>query len=309
MKQRTILIQNYHPPGTQGLIRDFKKIGFRVVAPDSNWGRISYYAPNDGLGGELISYEDFVALPPAYVMIACKPQEEDFKKLARSGNHGIILNIAQQHHEYESGISDIMICPDIGLYNSYSSHIKHKLLYFPRPFIESIPTKNIEAAYYGKKIYSYINLPHHWPRGSQAFAEFTSKYDGECEQYGTDASGGALSHAQCHTKMAEAFFTVHLKDAEGYGLTCLESMMIGTPVVGLNSLMAGTTLKAFFLDDTTSILADTIDELVARIDAITLQDYAAMCKACESRVLDLTSDARTVDKLREAIEEDERSAA
>lgn len=270
---RNILIQNYHPPATKALIRDFQKIGFRVLSPDSNWGRISYYADNEGLGSELISFDEYLALPPGYVLIACKPQEEDFKTIARTHSDTMILNVAQQYHEYEPNISEVMICPDVGLFENYSSYIKHKLLYFPRPYLEHVSVKNFEESFAIRNVYSYISFPHIWPKGYSAFQRFQSLYSGSCEIYGHETSGGLLTHSECQTKMASSFLTAHFKDSEAYGLSCLESMMLGTPIVALRSLLQGTTLGSFFLDDRTAILGESVEELVYKINAVSFEDY------------------------------------
>ena len=79
--------------------------------------------------------------------------------------------------------------------------------------------------------------------------------------------------------------------------------MLGTPVVSLNRFMADKTLGRFFLSPQTAILVDTIDEAVERLESLTLDDYQAMSCAARARVMELTSDARTVDRLAAAIQE------
>ncbi|MCJ2047989.1 hypothetical protein MKK58_26125 [Methylobacterium sp. J-078] len=301
MKKLMILIQNYHEPATQALVRDFKKIGFEVISPDSDWGKISYYAPNQNIGSKLVSYEEFLILSPNYVMIACKPQESDFKKLANDVKAKIILNIAQQHHEYEPNISDIMICPDIGLFNSYSSYVKHKLLYFPFPYLDNIVPKDLHNSYRNKIARSYISFPKYWPIGTKYLEEFRGLYSGNFEMYGHETINGVLSHSDCHEKMSESFFTVHFKEAEAYGLSCLESMLLGTPVITLDHLMKQTTLGKFFLDNTTSVSASSVKEAIDKIDNMSFEDYSQMSVNCSNRVKELTADSKTVDVLRKII--------
>lgn len=301
LNRNAILIQNYHTSATKALARDFKKIGLDVISPDSDWGMIPSFATNTVIGSALVSYDEFINHPPLYVLIPCKHHEETLKNLADRVNSTIILSVAQQYHEYNPGISDIMLCPDIGLYLGYSSFVKHKILYFPRPHLDASPVKDLRSSYLSKTINSYISLPKHWPVGAKCFAEFKRLYKHKCAWYGLEAEDGELLHHQCHEKMVESLFTVHFKEQEAYGLSCLESMMLGTPVIGLRNLMYGTTLGAFFLDKKTSIIASSIEELVEQVNGVSFDQYEEMSKNCVNRVLDLTSDKKTVDVLRNVL--------
>lgn len=300
-RQPTILIQNYHPPATTALIRDFKTIGFRVLCPDSNWGRISYYAPNDGLGGELIDFDSYMASAPGHLLICCKPQEEDMKAIARQHGDVVILNVAQHLHTYEEGLSDILICPDILTFEHYPEKIKHKLLYFPRPFLSIEARKDAEAAYRSRRVCSYISMPQWWPGGTRALDEFAGKYPHEFLRFGNETPDGPLTHTACNRSMVDSFLTIHFKEHEAYGLSCLESMMLGTPVVGLERFMHDKTLGRFFLTKDNSIVAKSIDEAVERALSLSLDEYEAMSKNCRQTVMSLTRTEVTTDVLSRAV--------
>lgn len=301
--QKTILIQNYHPQGTEALIRDFRRIGFRVVSPDNDWGRIGYYADNTGLGGELVSLEQYRALAPGFVLIGCKAQEADLVAIARDHGDAMVLNIAQQRHVYEPGLSPVLICPDIALWRDYPDPLEHKLLYFPRPVLADVPAKDMEASFDSRAIASYISIPTFWKRGLPAFEQFRAQWTGPCHQFGHQAADGMLTHAQCNAQMVSSFFTVHFKDDEAYGLSCLESMMLGTPVVSTHEFMQGKTLGECFLWPDNSIITDTIDEAIAALNDLTLEQYAEMSANARDTVLSLTSDERTIEPLRQAMDD------
>ncbi|MGZ0075261.1 glycosyltransferase (plasmid) [Sphingobium limneticum] len=302
--EKSILIQNYHPQGTKALIRDFKNIGFRVFSPDSDWGRIGYFAENNGLGGEIISFEDYMRTSPGFVLIGCKAQEEDLKSIANIHSDKIVLNIAQQHHVYEDGISDVLICPDIALWRSYPGNIDHRLLYFPRPIIEYVPVKDVRQSFESRTIASYISIPTFWKRGLPAFETFREQWSGSgnCYMFGHEAADGMLTPADCNARMATSFFTVHFKDDEAYGLSCLESMMLGTPIVSTHEFMQEKTLGEYFLRPDNSIVTDTIEEAIAALNALTLSEYQKMSHNARATVLDLTSDERTIQPLRRAMD-------
>lgn len=300
--QSSILIQNYHPQGTEALIRDFLKIGFRVYSPDTDWGRIEYFASNEGLGGEIISFEEYMKLDLGFVLIGCKAQEQDLKSIAAQHGDQLVLNIAQQHHVYEPGISNILICPDISLWRSYPDPIAHRLLYFPRPVIAEVPAKDIEGSFNSRIIASYISVPTFWKRGLPAFETFRDQWKGACYMFGHQASDGMLTHAQCNSQMAASFFTVHFKDDEAYGLSCLESMMLGTPVVSTHAFMRGKTLGECFLTPENSIVTDTIEQSIAALEALTLAEYERLSHHARATVSDLTDDSRTVELLRRTMD-------
>ena len=158
-------------------------------------------------------------------------------------------------------------------------------------------------------MYSFVSSPQAWTQGTSAFERFRELYPHRCEMYGYETRGGHLDHDTCNRKMAEGFFTEHFKDLEAYGLTCLESMMLGTPIVSLHRLMAGKSLGAFFLDETNAVLADTVEELIERLLFLSIEEYRRLSENARERVLELTSDERTVAKLKAAICASEKKRA
>jgi len=304
---KSILIQNYHPQGTEALIRDFKSIGFRVFSPDSDWGRIKYFAENTGLGSEIISFESYMKTEPGFVLIGCKAQEEDLKSIAREHGDKMILNIAQQNHVYEPHISNILICPDVGLWKNYPDPIQHRLLYFPRPVIANVPAKDIVQSFEDRTIASFISMPTFWTRGLPAFETFRAQWQGNCYMFGHQATDGLLTHSQCNARMATSYFTAHFKDEEAYGLSCLESMMLGTPVVSTHEFMRDKTLGEYFLRPENSIVTDTVEQAIAALEALTLDKYRQLSENARTTVLDLTAKEKTVDILNHAVEVEMRS--
>jgi hypothetical protein len=302
MPAKTILIQNYHPSATCALIRDFRRIGFTVYSPDSNWDRIGYYGDNTGLGGMLISQEDYFKLEPGFVLITCSWHEQDLGMIAKEHGDDLVLNIAQHGQFYEPGISHIMVCPDIITFDISPPDIRHKLLYFMRPHLSATPEKDLQICFLEKKICSYISTPHVWVKGHAAYMEFKDKYSHECRSHGFEAPDGHLSHADCNRLMSDSFLTAHFKDDEAYGLSCIESMMLGTPILGLRNLMNDKTLGRFFLDESNSILVNTVDEALERLYQLSMSDYVEMSQNARKRALELTSDDNTIVRLKQAFD-------
>ncbi|GJE67287.1 hypothetical protein LNAOJCKE_4517 [Methylorubrum aminovorans] len=301
MRNKSILIQNYHPPATTALVRDFKKIGFEVLSPDSDWGRFNWYAPNDGIGSALISESEYFSRPPGYVLITCKPAEESLKRVAREHGDLMILNVAQQYQVYEDGIADVMICPDTETFKNYPHYVEHKLLYFVQPHISDITPKDHASSYAKKSISSFVSTPHVWPIASEVFAAFARLYPHHYVNYGLEAPGGYVDHATANRIMVENFFTAQFKDHEAYGLACLESMMLGTPIVTLKRFIEGKTLGEFFLMPDNSIIADTVEEAVEKLLSISFEDYLRLSENGKARAYEMTSDERTVEVLKRVL--------
>ena len=297
-----ILIQNYHPTASLALVRDFQRIGFKVYCPDSDWDRISYAGGcNADLGGELISQHDYFSLEPGFVLIPCKFQEDDLREIADEHGDELILNIAQHGQYYELGISEIMICPDIITFDMYPAAMRHKLLYFPRPNLGREFKKNVSYAFRRKAVRSFISIPHVWVHGYAAYHEFKARYPHDCRLHGFEAPDGYLKHLHCNAVMADAFFTAHFKDDESYGFSCVESMMLGTPICSLKKFMRDKTLGRFFLDESNAIVADTVDEVIERMQLLSFDQYSEMSTNARKRVLDLTSDQNTILRLKAAL--------
>ena len=195
----------------------------------------------------------------------------------------------------------MLLCPDVNLWRSYPEPIAHRLLYFPRPIVAPVPLKDTAESFAGRAVASYINVPSFWQRGVAAFEAFRGLWTGPCRMFGHDASDGMLTHAQCNAQMAASFFTVHFKEDEAYGLTCLESMMLGTPVVSTHDFMRDKTLGEFFLTPENSVVTDTIEQAVEALNRLTLDEYKALSRNARQTVLDLTSDQRTIEPLRHAM--------
>ena len=296
----TILVQNFHFSATVALIRDFKKVGLRVLCPDSNWG-FDYYFPNDGVGGELISKDEYFKIASGRALIACRPQERDISELAACHGDKIVLHVANHHTYYKQGLSDVLICPDIITYQSYPEDIRHKLLYFPRPYLSANERKDIALSYSRKLLSSFINQPSIWVLGEEAFIKFASTCPFEIKRFGDGAKDGALNPYECNLQMARSFLTVHFKDQEAYGLSCLESMMLGTPIVTLECFLGDKTLGRYFLNERNSICTKTTEEAIDRLTNLSFEEYSMMSESCINTVYELTNDKNTVDRLREVI--------
>lgn len=294
MKQ--ILIQNFHPANTEALIRDFRALGYKIIMPKDDWGRIGYYFPNDQFQGvDLLTWEEYMETPKGDVLVACFEQQNDFRGIANIHGDRILLHTAGNNVPYDHGLSQHLLSPDIQTYNNYPA--RNKMLYWFPPVIHNIE-KDLLKSYKSDLICAYIHYyAQFWVRSYEDALKFEESFGKKVFFYGAETRDGQLSHKEVHEKMAESMFTLYFKEKDCYGNTVLESMALGTPVIALRKYIHDKTLGMFFLDEFNSILVDSPDEAVGKLRNLSYEEYARLSKSSIATVAKLTDNEKRLKQL------------
>lgn len=294
MKQ--ILIQNFHPANTAALIRDFKALDYRVIMPKDNWGRISYYFPNDQFEGvDLLTWEEFLETPKGDILVACFEQQNDFRSISNIHGDRILLHTAGNNVPYDHGLSQHLLSPDIQTFNNYPA--KHKMLYLFAPIIHNFP-KDLLNSYKSGIINAYIHYySQFWQDSWSNALKFEQIYGKKCFFYGAETRDGQLSHEEVHRKMVESMFTLYFKERDCYGQTVVESMALGTPVIAMRRYVHDKTLGIYFLNEYNSILVDSPEEAVGKLRNLSFQEYENLSKCSIATVAKLTDNEKRLKQL------------
>lgn len=294
--QKTILIQNYHSTATRLIVEDFKNIGYEVIMPCNNWqGMIKYFFSNEGLGGKLVTYDEFIyGYKDADILIACIEQQNDFLEISKFRRNRIILHTGQNNDPYHAGISQHLMAGDIQLYNRYDC--ANKMLYFMQPIIPEM-SKDFNKCWKNKVFNTYIHsYQKFFPVGYGKMIEFQDKFS-IVNSYGFECDK-ELTHVEVLNRMNESTFTMFFKDKEAYGLMVIESMLMQTPVVTLKSFIEDKTLGQYFLNDGNSIIGDTVDDCISKIMALDIDIYTRMCVNARDDAMTLTNNKNRRDQLK-----------
>lgn len=299
---KTVLIQNFHPANTMALVKDFVTIGYEVVMPIDSWGgRIKYYFENGiSWGARLITYEDYMLLPPGDVLVACFEQQDDFERIAIEHGDRILLHTAGNNVPYRHGLSQHLLSPDIQTYNNYPA--QNKMLYWFPPTIQTTKQKDLEQSFNQGLICAYVHYyEQYWQESFNEALEFERLRGTKVYLYGHQTRDGALLLDEAQSKMAESFFTLYFKEKDCYGNAVIESMWLGTPVIALRRFISDKTLGMFFLNDQNSILVDSPQEAIARLKTMTFEQYATMSKYAQVTVRANTDDVKRLSELKEML--------
>lgn len=287
--------------GTQALIRDFNRLGYKVYSPIDNWsGRITYY--REGATSldskflkdtELITYNQFIDIKPSHVVAGCFEQYEDFTKLADEVGAKIVIGVAGNDQPIYR--ADYLLSPDIATFSKYQ--IKTKLLWLHEPVIPFVE-KDIIKAYEGKVINSYVsNYEEFFPVGYNYATQFKKEWK-TCTFYGQEFEY-IEDRNELAKKYVDSMFTMYFKDIDCYGQVVLESMALGTPVIAIQSLIHGKTLGTYFLNDSNAIIGDTLQTIYAKLNRLTLEEYKAMSMNAQNTIRYLTEPTQRIAKMRE----------
>lgn len=283
--EKSILIHNFHQAGTQALVRDFNRLGYTVYSPTDSWGdRIRYYRKDAHSldsnfldNTNLITHDQFLEIRPSHVVAGCFEQYDDFTKLANEVGAKIVIGVAGNDQPVIDG--DYLLSPDIMTYAKYNIP---KVLWLHEPVIPLVE-KDIEGSFNTRQANSYVsNYAEFFPSGWRYAKDFQSKWEK------TSFYGSEFLYVEDRNHLSrlysESFVTMYFKDMDCYGQVVLESMMLGTPVVAIRSLIAGKTLGELFLNDSNSILGCSIDEVVSRLRTMTLDEYQRLSQNAQETI-------------------------
>lgn len=299
---RTILIQNFHVGNTVALVRDFKSLGYRVLMPNNDWGGlIGYFFSNENLEGELIGRKEFEVLPPGDVLIGCYEQMNDFAAIARNHGDRIILHTAGNNVPYYAGLSNHLISPDIQTFNNYTAD--HKMMYFYPPTIVTDYKKDLRESFKSNIVCTYNHFYNkYWPEAFAEAVRFETLFGGKVFFYGEQTRDGKLEMKIAQETMARSKFTLYFKPKDCYGNAVLESMVLGTPVIAMSKYIEDKTLGMFFINSNNSIIVNSPEEAIERVNRLTFQEYEALSNAGKAKVATMTADKFRLSQMKEVLE-------
>lgn len=87
-----------------------------------------------------------------------------------------------------------------------------------------------------------------------------------------------IEHEEFLNKLNSSCGLLHLKWADKPGISVLEAMWLGRPIITLNSFILSSFNQELLIDNYTAIVADSIDELIKRINVQLLIDLGKNAK-------------------------------
>jgi hypothetical protein len=305
-KNKTILISNFHDTMTRNLINDFNSIGYKVVMPKNNWGEIDYFFDNSMFKdvAELISLEEFYSMPECVVLITCHYVEDDLLRICRKNSNKVIHYAGNNNTVYNIE-PKFLLCADIQTYINTPS--ANKIFYFPKPHLYysrlSIKRKfNLNIAN------TYIHFyQRYWKSGYKHFDFFKDNYLGDTRAFGNENDHGALTPKQVQRAMINSTFTLHFKEAEGYGLSVIESMLLFTPVITVRYFVNDKTIGCFFLDNDNAIVAESMEEVLHRLRFMKFEEYERLAINAHNTVLRITDSKYRHDSLAKLMDKVDKS--
>lgn len=285
MREKAILFSGYHPGVNDSLIQDFQAIGYTVYMPDSSWGLIQFYGDNHPFAHydnvKIITFDEFLALPPMFLLAACVQQAADFKHLQEIREKKDIyvwLTATQDAVDFPEDYTDYLISHDIGFHRK--SKAKYKMFYFNRPSIE-IPVED-EIDFVHKfesgKINCFINELTTHPRHTMILDDLHKLRTAlpQCRFYGYQAEHGNLPRNEVHKLISESMFTIGIKHWETWGQTINESMLLSTPTIHINKFSINM-FHDYLITEDTAVIGDNVDEIVDKIQNMSLDQYINLC--------------------------------
>lgn len=277
-----IFVTNYHNGLNKGMVEDFASIS-TVYMPDSNWKRIGFFAPNTEHNGtaKLITYEQFLKLPPLALVIPCNQLIDDFMQLYRDrGEVDVLVYLtAQSISAFPDDGADFVLTHDIEYHRRTTAPFK--MIYFCKPTLYYPQTKDLRKAFDNKIVRLYINNfrgagfePEYedakrfrdlWIAGGGRGGEF----------YGYDNEHAWLSEKQVQEHMLDSMFTISFKRRETWAQVGNASMLLGTPLLMLTKYR-NNLLTEYEITKDTALIGETVEELVDRALNMTFEQYETL---------------------------------
>lgn len=286
-----VFFSNYHIAVNEGLVDDLVAAGATVLMPKDSWGKISFFAPNDEHQGKqgvvLISYEEFLSIDKLAILIPCTQMLDDFQRLALERNKGdkiiLLTALSTSLNDFPHDLTDYVLSHDI--YYHRATKAKHKMLYFSRPKIIIPDDKDYRRCFDQKQIKLYINnftkegFEPELVEAEKFRAQWIEKHNLMVPFFGYgNTENSWLSQEMTQTNMKDSMFTLVFKRRETWGQMVNESMLLGTPCVFLRQFM-NSTLKYYEITEDNSIIGDTVEDLIEKIESLSFEQYESMCEA------------------------------
>jgi hypothetical protein len=288
----SVFFTGYHVAVNSCLLEDLNELGITVYMPDSNWGRISFFADNHQYNYpniRYITYNEFLKLQRIAIIIPCTQLLNDMLKLEEDrGNIDAVIHLTAQDN-YGQYIKDAqyLLSHDL-IYHRESKAIK--MLYFNRPAGVPEIEKNYTNAFNNRDINSYISDLHSYGPykvGADLADEFARKWP-NTKFYGHLERDGMLDRKVLLTLVSQSMFTLCFKSSETWGQGVNESMLLGTPTIQYKPFLTSM-FSNYLITDDTAIIVNSVDEAIDRITKMSFDEYETMCVQAKTMSELLTS--------------------
>lgn len=294
-----VFFTNYHISVNGCLVHDLLSIGHNVIMPSTEMarGRISFFAPNDEHRGKaifssasqvvsrsdvrIVNYHEYLDMEPMAMIIPCDQLYADMMRLYEArGKKDVIVYLpalSTSTDTFPLDGSDFVIGHDLAFFRQCKA--KYKILYFNQPNVLDVGEKDIEKTYRERKIKLYINNffdLRFEPERTRA-EQFEKLWGSKIPMYGYGNPDGWPSMMDVQKHMVDSMFSLVFKRPETWGQMVNESMQHSTPVVMLREFMQYGNFRDYLLTYDNAIIGDTVEELIARINSLSLEQYETMC--------------------------------
>lgn len=271
---KIILVPNVHHTHHHACVKDLQAIGFECVCP-SNW--------TSQLGTTSETARNIT--------------EQEWIDICADGNNETYAWIFIAHHlnyiRHAYPNTKLIYCPctkwenllevigDAPMMSHEPMHFREyqgrKMWHFFRPEVILKP-KNIMQSWRDKVLFNMINGYKDRNLGYEHFVKFKEMSGFKTLDYGQGAENGEINDINLKSKiMADSYFQLYLKNAGWCGTTVFESMQLGTPIASIRSCLYD---ADYLLNEQNSIITETLEELVERLNNITLDEYTTMSLTC-----------------------------
>ena len=263
----SVIFSNMHPRVFDSFCVLFNSIGWKVYIPSlkghNYFGYGSLTIPSIGNYQEL-TYDEFLQTKPDVVLCLCDAQLKYSIKLARRTRSKLVLRSGNNNVKYTKKHSSFLISNDIQTYEK--SDVQHKLFFYLPPDYNLFTRQrwcadsNIVTSYiqcYNSQwqncwnVYNRIRLQN----TDLAFLNFGA----EVKNYPYNPF--LLNKQDIVRTLSISRCVLHLKEAEGYGWSLLESLSCGIPVVVSKQYVVGKTCEKFLIDKLSAIYLNDLNDV------------------------------------------------
>ena len=294
-----VLFSNYHISVNRPLVDDLVAIGLDVVMPSSRFasGRIKFFAPNLEHQGKakIIDFEEFSGMDPMIILIPCTQMVDDLLAIwaGRGKRDVLVLLTANSDHEsaWRQVPTDFLLSHDLTYHRKFEG--KFKTLYFSRPTILRAKKtgEELRQGFDARKIKLYINnlegeqhdgLKPEYDAGVEMRRLWLERTGFRMPMFGYGNHDGWPSMLITQGHLVDSMFTFVSKRRETWGQLINESMQLGTPCMFLRPLL-NSTFTEYLINDDTSIIGDTVEELVDKALSLNWEQYQSLVNEAYSQ--------------------------
>ena len=281
-----ILLPDMHKNFTRSMCYVLGELlNYNIFIPDTSWATVigygdkwnlnkieTYFAKNPNV--KTISWEEFKDSTIDIVMSPCIEQQADIIKNIIIPFQDRYKYVSYYGNEYVNGYIPWQYFKN-HLSADLNSHIEaihsgvHAARILPPIKYEDYPFKFNTTS---MDINTYIHYyQYSWKSGYamyQAIKEIFQQY--KFRHYGKHGEE-EIDELDMYSKITQSAATIHLKDREGYGMSVIESMASGRPIIGFRPVISTKRLAAWVTDNV-SILFDSVEELSVKLDKFAIVD-------------------------------------